>query len=138
MPTVRRRRWCEILLGACLALACVPSPAEPLHTLRFEQLGVEQGLAQDSATAILQDRQGFMWIGSQAGLTRYDGYRFVLFRNKPDDPTSLSDNWVTALQEDGEGRPLDRYPRRRRAALRRVTDNVPAFLAEGAGRPRHR
>jgi diguanylate cyclase (GGDEF)-like protein/PAS domain S-box-containing protein len=104
MPSVRMLQCCLRVLGGCLVFATVSALAAPPRTLRFEQLGVEQGLAQESATAILQDRQGFMWIGSQAGLSRYDGYRFVLFRNKPDESDSLSDNWVTALHEDGDGR----------------------------------
>jgi ligand-binding sensor domain-containing protein len=54
--------------------------------------------------AIYQDRQGFMWFGTKAGLNRYDGYRFTIFRNDPFDSTSLSNNYITAIFEDRQGR----------------------------------
>ena len=88
------------------AAAPVPSGAAPAlaPSLRFEQLGVEQGLAQESVLAIVQDRQGFMWFGSQAGLSRYDGYRSITYRNELSNPASLADNWVRVLHVDRDGR----------------------------------
>jgi ligand-binding sensor domain-containing protein/signal transduction histidine kinase len=74
------------------------------RSLRFERLSIEQGLSQQSALSILQDRQGFMWFGTQAGLNRYDGYRITVYRNDPNDPGSLPDNYVAASYEDAEGR----------------------------------
>src|SRR5574343_192477 len=82
--------------GATLALAA------PL-SLRFEHLGVEQGLTQETVTAILQDKQGYLWLGTQAGLNRYDGYRITAFKNTPNDSASLQDNYIQALYEDAQG-----------------------------------
>jgi ligand-binding sensor domain-containing protein/signal transduction histidine kinase len=76
--------------------------AAPL-TLRFEHLGVEQGLTQESVASILQDRHGYLWLGTQAGLNRYDGYRITPFKNDPASPQSLQDNYVQALYEDRAG-----------------------------------
>lgn len=94
-----------LLLAAVLALAgwTTPAGAAP-RTLRFERLSVEQGLSQQSVLAILQDRRGFMWFGTQAGLNRYDGYRITSWRNDPDNPDSLPDNYVMAAHEDSKGR----------------------------------
>ena len=93
-------------LLSCAALFCATlarvSDAASLP-LRFEQLNVEQGLPQESALAILQDRKGFMWIGTVAGLARYDGYSMTVFKNRPDDPSSLSDNFITCLYQDSQG-----------------------------------
>ena len=100
----RRGGWWGIFLGTGLALVCATSRAAAPQTFHFEQFGVEQGLPQEDVTVILQDRQGFIWFGSQAGLSRYDGYRFVVLRNEPGNPNSLADNYVTALHEDNEGR----------------------------------
>src|SRR5688572_17587291 len=69
----------------------------PTRTLRFEHLSVEQGLAQESVLAIVQDRDGFMWFGSQAGLSRFDGYSVVVYRHEVDNPKSLVNNWVRVL-----------------------------------------
>lgn len=60
----------------------------------FEHLKVEDGLAQNTVMAILQDSKGFMWFGTKDGLNRYDGYQFRTFRNDPSDSTSLGNNYV--------------------------------------------
>ncbi|MES2901064.1 MAG: two-component regulator propeller domain-containing protein [Pseudomonadota bacterium] len=107
-------------LAAWLVLLCCMLPAVgqagPARTLRFEHLSVEQGLAQESVLATVQDADGFMWFGSQAGLSRFDGYRFTTFRNAVSDPRSLGNNWVRVLHVDRKGRMwvgtdggLDRY-----------------------------
>ncbi|NIT59723.1 MAG: hypothetical protein GWN00_26930, partial [Aliifodinibius sp.] len=44
-----------------------------------------------------------MWIGSQYGLLRYDGYEFKRYTQIPFDSTSLSNNWVTVIKEDPKG-----------------------------------
>jgi signal transduction histidine kinase/ligand-binding sensor domain-containing protein/DNA-binding NarL/FixJ family response regulator/HPt (histidine-containing phosphotransfer) domain-containing protein len=92
---------------AALLLACtlaVPALAAPPRTLRFEQLGVQDGLAQESVLSIVQDRQGFMWFGSQAGLSRFDGYKVTVYRNVVGDRRSLAENWVGVLHLDPRGR----------------------------------
>jgi len=45
-----------------------------------------------------------MWFGTQAGLNRFDGYRMTVYRNDPNDPASLPDNFVSASYEDAGGR----------------------------------
>jgi ligand-binding sensor domain-containing protein len=62
-----------------LALAALNPPAlllaqNPARGIKFEHLGIEQGLSQSSVYCILQDHQGFMWFGTQAGMNKYDGY----------------------------------------------------------------
>ena len=94
-------------LLASLALYCMLAPASqavaPIRTLRFEHLSVDQGLAQESVLAIVQDRDGFMWFGSQAGLSRFDGYRVVVYRHELDNPKSLVNNWIRVLHVDARG-----------------------------------
>ncbi|MES2317511.1 MAG: two-component regulator propeller domain-containing protein [Pseudomonadota bacterium] len=103
------------LLWLC-CLLCAHSVAAPPRTLRFEHLSVEQGLPQESVLAVVQDSEGFMWFGTQGGLSRFDGYRMSTFRNNANDPHSLAHNWVKVLHVDGQGRlwvgtdgGLDRY-----------------------------
>lgn len=66
----------------------------------FNHLTVEDGLSQSAVTCIFQDHKGFMWFGTQDGLNRYDGYRFTVFKNKPSDPTSLTNNFIFSIYED--------------------------------------
>ncbi len=86
------------------ALARAASPAEPaLPPLRFERLTLEDGLSQNAVLALFQDRQGFLWIGTQDGLNRYDGYGFAVYKNSPRDPNSLSHNSILAILQDRQG-----------------------------------
>jgi signal transduction histidine kinase/ligand-binding sensor domain-containing protein/CheY-like chemotaxis protein/HPt (histidine-containing phosphotransfer) domain-containing protein len=101
---------------ALLAMVAAPAAAAPTPTLRFEHLSVEDGLAQETVLAIVQDSEGFMWFGTQSGLSRYDGYRFTNFRNVVGDARTLVNNWVRVLYVDRKGRlwigtdgGLDRY-----------------------------
>ena len=71
--------------------------------LRFENISTEQGLSQSTVTAILQDRQGFMWFGTEGGLNKFDGYQFYVYKHDENDPLSLSDNVITSIYEDRNG-----------------------------------
>lgn len=88
-------------LAWCFASAC--TFASTLGSLRFEHLGADQGFVQQSIIAIAQDRHGYMWFGTQAGLVKYDGYRTTLFRSDPKDPDTLRDNYVSALYVHRDG-----------------------------------
>ncbi|MDN4059894.1 two-component regulator propeller domain-containing protein [Massilia sp. YIM B02769] len=102
--TTWRRASCAIA-GLLLALTFTDAAhATAPRNLRFERLSIEHGLTQESVLTILQDRQGYMWFGTQAGLNRYDGYRITTYRNDPRDPASLPDGYVNASLEDAEGR----------------------------------
>src|SRR5882724_10547696 len=93
------------LLTACTCLAAVAAEA-PLpagSSLRFRHLGIEDGLAQSSVQAIVQDRDGYMWFATEDGLQRYDGYNFLTLRHDPADPGSLADNTVNALALGTDG-----------------------------------
>jgi signal transduction histidine kinase/ligand-binding sensor domain-containing protein len=73
------------------------------QNLNFERISVEHGLSHSTVNCILQDSKGFMWFGTDDGLTRYDGYSFTVYRHDPDDPRSLSHNQVWSLFEDASG-----------------------------------
>ncbi|MGD1957632.1 MAG: two-component regulator propeller domain-containing protein, partial [Fulvivirga sp.] len=61
---------------------------------------LEKGLANNWISTILQDSMGFIWVGTQDGLCRYDGYQFEVLRNLPDDKQSLAANWVRTMAQD--------------------------------------
>ena len=72
-------------------------------SLSFDHVTTEQGLSQNSVNCIFQDRAGFLWIGTQDGLHKYDGYGFTVYRHNPDAPNSLSNNLVHTIYEDRAG-----------------------------------
>ncbi|MBS4034827.1 MAG: hypothetical protein KGZ85_10200 [Ignavibacterium sp.] len=69
----------------------------------FRQYGIEDGLSQSTVFASLQDKIGFMWFGTSSGLNKYDGYKFTVYLNDPDDSTSIAGEVISALFEDSDG-----------------------------------
>ncbi|MFW5827686.1 MAG: two-component regulator propeller domain-containing protein [Alkalispirochaeta sp.] len=89
-----------IILGITAAVAW----AQPLpQSLRFDALDVSDGLVSGSVSGIVQDSRGFMWLATQAGLNRYDGYDMITFENDPFDANSLSNNLVQSTFLDADG-----------------------------------
>ncbi len=73
------------------------------RNIRFERISIREGLSQATVNCLLQDQVGFIWLGTQDGLNRYDGYDFVVYNNDPGNAESLADNWIQALLEDPSG-----------------------------------
>lgn len=96
-------RFLAVILLALAGLLGSLVHAAPAPTLRFEHLSTDDGLAQESVLAIVQDHDGFMWFGTQTGLSRYDGYRMTNFRNVVGDPRTLAHNWIRVLFVDRKG-----------------------------------
>ncbi|MBE9583093.1 response regulator [Mucilaginibacter sp. JRF] len=94
-------KW-KFFVILCLFICSINSQAQQ-RQLHFEHLGLKDGLSELTVNCILQDRQGFMWLGSQDGLNRYDGYSFKVFRNNGNDKASISNNFITNLIEDADG-----------------------------------
>ena len=90
-------RYIFAIAAACLGyIALSQSPG-------YEAISTSQGLSQGMVFAMLQDREGFIWVATKNGLNRYDGYSFNVFTNDPYNKNSLSSNTVTALFEDRQG-----------------------------------
>lgn len=68
--------------------------------LEFQHISTDRGLSQKTVQSIFQDSHGFIWIGTQEGLNRYDGQQMLIFRNSPDDDKSLSSNVIRDIIED--------------------------------------
>lgn len=82
-----------------MCLVAAP-PADPW----FERLRVADGLPSSYIYAIRQAKDGFIWIGSNDGLARFDGVDFRVWRHDPDDNGSLSTNDISAVLLDSRGR----------------------------------
>ncbi|HTY00428.1 MAG TPA: two-component regulator propeller domain-containing protein [Bacteroidota bacterium] len=69
----------------------------------FRRISTEDGLSQSTVICMLQDRRGYVWLGTEDGLNRYDGFSFVTYRNDLDDPNSLSNSYIWSLHEGRDG-----------------------------------
>jgi ligand-binding sensor domain-containing protein/anti-sigma regulatory factor (Ser/Thr protein kinase) len=88
------------LLLFLLVRTVVPAQHPAIH---FDRVTTQNGLSNNQVNCILQDRRGFMWIGTNDGLNRYDGNYFLIFRNVPGDSATISGNMITDLLEDEQG-----------------------------------
>ncbi len=94
----------NLIFGA-MALIFSRLPAfSQTQPVRFDQVGIAEGLSQSTVTSILQDRKGFMWFGTKGGLNKYDGYRFTVFKKNFKNENCLSSNDVKSILEDREGK----------------------------------
>ncbi len=84
------KRCLPAALCTLFLLAAAARPAPP----RFVHLSVEDGLSHASVWDIHQDGRGFLWIGTQDGLNRYDGYCFEVYKHDPEATTPDADNRV--------------------------------------------
>ncbi|MBN1398574.1 MAG: hypothetical protein JXA06_11130 [Bacteroidetes bacterium] len=76
--------------------------AQPKH-LQFRQITTDHGLSNSWVHTVMQDKYGFIWIGTDDGLNRYDGYDFRIYKYNMNDAYSISNSNVIAILEDRQG-----------------------------------
>ncbi|WP_273568795.1 hybrid sensor histidine kinase/response regulator transcription factor [Maribacter halichondriae] len=84
-----------------LIYSCALAIAQERQQMAFAKLG--DGLANEWISSITQDSLGFIWIGTQDGLHRYDGYKFEVIRNSPEELQSPAANWIRDIAIDKNG-----------------------------------
>ncbi len=96
------------MLTTCLAVALVLAGAAATHALdqrlKFGHITSHEGLSNNWVLSVLRDSRGFLWVGTQDGLNRYDGHSFTTYDYAPDDPHGLPSRVAGALYEDSVGR----------------------------------
>jgi signal transduction histidine kinase/ligand-binding sensor domain-containing protein/DNA-binding response OmpR family regulator len=88
-------------------LACIPFYLTPVSAqdgrYSLENYTQENGLSNNQTHCIYQDRMGWIWIGTSQGLNRFDGYKYTIYKNDPDNKLSLQGDLVRAIFEDPNG-----------------------------------
>lgn len=95
--------WKEYLRLVICVCAVEHSVCGQLGQMRFDHLTTNDGLSNSQIHCITQDSYGFIWIGTDNGLNRYDGIDFTVFKYKQGDSTSLRGNTVNCIVEDKHG-----------------------------------
>ena len=73
------------------------------QSILIEHYTIDDGLSQTSVNCVIQDSRGFIWVGTQSGLNKYDGYKFINYKNQPNDTNSISNNYIYSICEDKDG-----------------------------------
>jgi ligand-binding sensor domain-containing protein len=93
-----------LLLHTALLLILYPARTQTLPDLRFSHLTERDGLSNNLVRAIVQDGDGLIWIATENGLNRFDGYGFKTFYAKAGDTQSVQNNRIQQLVADTKGR----------------------------------
>lgn len=101
--TLNLLRRALMVLGFVLLLQPLQMRAA-LQNIEFSSLNNRDGLSNSQVNAILKDKTGYVWFGTQSGLNRFDGFRMKTFLYSATNQTSLANNYVDELQEDNEGK----------------------------------
>jgi ligand-binding sensor domain-containing protein len=108
MTRVRDFRRFAALLGSAAAglwltaaIGSALNPSTPIAQYGRDVWDSDSGLPQNSVDAILQTRDGYLWLGTQEGLARFDGVRFTIFDTR--NSHAMHDDWVKALCETRDG-----------------------------------
>src|SRR6185437_10110184 len=85
-------------------LGCSPPARAQTNRYLFKHITIDNGIINNNVLALCQDSKGFMWIGTQTGLQRYDGKRFITYQADVHNPYALHTDWITAIFEDTKKR----------------------------------
>ncbi len=104
-----------MIIGLCISSRlCFSQSLVP----KFRRLTTNQGLSQSHISTILKDKKGFMWLGSEDGLNKFDGFKFTHYKHDANNKNSIIDSYIQDLLEDKSGNlwvatsgGLDRYDR---------------------------
>ncbi|WAC13485.1 hybrid sensor histidine kinase/response regulator transcription factor [Dyadobacter pollutisoli] len=98
------KRIVSVLIMLLIFWSCSFSPISAKDDLlKFTSLTSMDGLSSNTVHAILKDRYGLLWFGTDDGLNKYDGTDFTVYRHDQADPASLRSNDISALHEDRLG-----------------------------------
>lgn len=95
------KRLQTYLVGLCMLMPVMASAQ--YYNLAFRNYSSANGLSQSEVNCVYRDRLGFIWIGTEFGLTQYDGREFSTYYHKVNDSTSLGENSIKDMTEDNDG-----------------------------------
>ena len=92
-----------ILIINSLTFTSFSQNLNEISDFEFEKYAVEQGTAMNASIVVFEDVFGFIWLGSQSGVDRFDGYNFKNFADVSSDSTSTNLKWVNSISQDSLG-----------------------------------
>ena len=90
-----------VCIFSCLKIST--SYANIRESFNFKNITIEDGLSQSTVETIYQDSKGYIWIGTNDGLDRYNGYEFKHYKHDKYDKNSIANNYIVDIAEDKNG-----------------------------------
>jgi ligand-binding sensor domain-containing protein len=110
MEAFLKRLYCTkyiVYFVFAILVVCTLIPINSVEAVNnnivFGKIFQFEGISSNKINCILQDRNGYMWFGTDSGLNRYDGIVFKIFKRESGQQDSISYNWVNSIYEDHEG-----------------------------------
>ncbi|MBS5126390.1 MAG: hypothetical protein KHZ09_13395 [Clostridium sp.] len=96
----------KILTMVCIIsfISISTSYANIIENFNFKNITIEDGLSQSTVKTIYQYSRGYIWVGTDAGLNKYNGYEFKQYKHDEYNKNSISDNSIIDIAEDKNGR----------------------------------
>lgn len=93
----------RLIVVVVLLCLCAPSFADRYGMRTFQTVGNDSDIPLGVVTALFQDDKGFVWIGTQRGLVKYDGYRFKNYQYDKNNANSVAGNFISVIKQDHSG-----------------------------------
>lgn len=91
------KRAFQTILLLFLFIAWICGQQNPFRITRYS---TQDGLTQSSINSVIEDRYGFIWLGTSGGINRFDGYNFTSFELSPGEPSASDENMVHEIISD--------------------------------------
>jgi len=97
------RQFIQYIIFFICIIFCLPNLYGQQNLENFAVIGLENGLSHGTVSCILQDKLGFIWIGTNNGLNKYDGYEFKIYTENHENSESITGNMIHCLYESKDG-----------------------------------
>lgn len=103
MKTMNKKYIIYMLLLIILLITTNIVYVSAYNNINFKNITSEDGLSQGTVETIIQDDQGYIWLGTNDGLCRYNGYKFKIYKHDEELENSITNNYIVDIKQDNSG-----------------------------------
>ena len=103
MKTMNKKYIIYMLLLIILLITTNIVYVSAYNNINFKNITSEDGLSQGTVETIIQDDQGYIWLGTNDGLCRYNGYEFKIYKHDEELENSITNNYIVDIKQDNSG-----------------------------------
>lgn len=103
MKTMNKKYIIYMLLLIILLITTNIVYVSAYNNINFKNITSEDGLLQGTVETIIQDDQGYIWLGTNDGLCRYNGYEFKIYKHDEELENSITNNYIVDIKQDNSG-----------------------------------